>query len=289
MRPRYSLVSAVHELKSGISPRYGREEEHRPPPALVQRPPPKPPPRRPLWGRARSNFGVGPTKTAAEWTSALKPTIVHYKAQDLSKEMEEVAASGMVITEQERDAKATAFWQQGDTSLNTYEVMRQRLKLRHSPPILAALLAWWETALRSDGIEDPEGRSPLGKEGHIRCLTMLFSGLIEGWDAASKSGKQELEESWEEDSKGSGLLRRDDFFDALFELADGESNGPVGCLLHQYNLWSPRPHTVRDCKGISTLKPLRTPFTMRHPNAIHDAARCRGVQRFAAASVIERD
>ena len=220
LRPTYSLLSDVPELKSGVSPRFGTVEMHRPAPVLTASKRPKPQPKRSLWGRARSNFGVGPTKTAAEWTSALKPAIVNYKATDLTKEVEEIVASGMVVTEHERDAKATAFWKQGDTSLNTYEVMRQRLKLRHSPIVIAALLAWWETALRSEGIDDPEGRTDLGKEGHIRCLTMLFSGLIEGWDAASASGRQELEKAWHEDSKGGDSLRRDDFFDALFELTE---------------------------------------------------------------------
>lgn len=173
-----------------------------------------------LWGLARKSVGVLKLSTDVNWVAALKPCLASQRATEHARLMTEVASSGLVVVERGRDARAVEYWQQGDESLNTVDVMKQRIALRHDARILAALLAWWETALRSEGINDPQGRATLGAAGHKRCLTLLFTGLIDGWNADSAEGRNDLEQAWQDDSKGKGGLARDDFYDALFELAD---------------------------------------------------------------------
>ena len=90
----------------------------------------------------------------------------------------------------------------------------------HIPRVCARRTHRWETALRSEGIEDPEGRAVLGQSGYEQCLVLLFTGLIECWNANSPEGKKDIADSWRDDSKGKDCLTRDDFYDALFELAD---------------------------------------------------------------------
>ena len=172
MRSQYGLTSAVPNLKSGRQPSFGKDEAHRPAPQFVA---PKRPSRPQGWRRAKT----GSAPLSQNWDAALKPSMLRKRAAEQAKEIEAIAKSGSVEIERDANSKASKkdFINQGDAALNTHEVVRQRLALRHAPAVLAVMLAWWETALRSDGIDDPEGRAHLGKGGHIRCLTMLVRAL----------------------------------------------------------------------------------------------------------------
>ena len=154
------------------------------------------------------------------WKTALRPSLVAKSAEEKKKAVGEILRQGTVVTTAERDAAAVEFWKQGDLALNTEDAIMLRMKLRHHPKIISALLVWWETALRSAGSHDPEGRGELTRPEHEMLMIRLHRSMIPGWDRNSVESRIEIAEEWISDSKGRETLCRDDYFDALFELAD---------------------------------------------------------------------
>ena len=81
-------------------------------------------------------------------------------------------------------------------------------------------------------------------------LSCQFQGLISGWDPESKEGRAELEEAWEEDSKGKQGMARDDFYDAIFEVRTNCEDTcirfpcPTHIDLHAYPHQSMPTHTI---------------------------------------------
>ena len=124
-------------------------------------------------------------------------------------------------TEINADGKA-AFWQQGDASLYTDEAVAQRAAIRSHDQVLLLLQQWWDTALRSvnngPSRDAPEYLVFLTKEPYKRMMKKMYIVLIEDWD--EDDADQCAEEDWQTDARGSDELSRQQFCDALFELAD---------------------------------------------------------------------
>lgn len=153
LRPRYGLVGEVPPVRSGKSPRYGKSQEvhHLSADAglrdLMMRETTVPDlaastTQRSAWSQARRAAGLMTAATNVNWSAALKPALAVHRATEQARIMQEIKESGMVVIEQQRDARAVEYWQQGDESLQTVEVMKQRVALRHEPRVIAALLAW---------------------------------------------------------------------------------------------------------------------------------------------------
>ena len=159
-------------------------------------------------------------KFSRRWDAALKPALVGHNAIRHAQLMQQIAELGLVVTEVARDASSVAYWQQGDLELNTEQVMRLRMSLRTHPRILSVLLAWWETALRCDGHTDPEGRGHISKSAYEQVVLRLHVSLIPGFDPTSPESRDEIEGEWRNDANGKDVMCRDDFYDALFELAE---------------------------------------------------------------------
>ena len=90
---------------------------------------------------------------------------------------------------------------------------------------LEVLARWWETAVRSENgphVSDERLQqiAHVGKPAYLQMVARLHRGMIPGWDERSDEAQRELEIEWRHDSKGKGVLTKDDLYNALFELAD---------------------------------------------------------------------
>jgi hypothetical protein len=134
--------------------------------------------------------------------------------------------SGAVVTEVESHGEMPEFWRQGDVSLHTEDVMKQRLALKQDPEVTEALHVFWLAVLRSvqSGDEAHEDASTtLHEEGYHIVFSDIYRALLEEWDP--KDAHETIAEEWEEDTRGEGDLTRIGFYDCMFELADSWTHG----------------------------------------------------------------
>ena len=117
-----------------------------------------------------------------------------------------------------------AFWQQGDEALYTDVAVRKRAAVRHDPEVCKYLHMWWQVALAAqeessvqESLETTAEPS-LSKELYIRMMKKIYMVMIEEYD--DEDAEECAEEDWEKDARGGSVLHREDFGDAIFELAD---------------------------------------------------------------------
>jgi hypothetical protein len=140
------------------------------------------------------------------------------------------------ITEEQQTASGAAtssdagvpYWLQADPSLNSGPMLRRRFSLRHHSLVLRALWGWWEAALHTL-LEDQMPRLPpsmdhgLGREGYDYILRRVFRCMLPTFE--EDAIKQSLDEDWDHDSQGLEALTREQFQDAIFQLADVWTEG----------------------------------------------------------------
>jgi len=128
------------------------------------------------------------------------------------------------------------WYEQGDSELQTTEMLELRASLRRDRVVLQELNAWWEAALSGSFAEakaadadtsyedkvDASG-STTGIDKHRYCAIMTKMGLALLEDDEPQDveeAKQQAREAWEEDSRGRETLTRKRWLDSIFELAD---------------------------------------------------------------------
>ena len=150
-------------------------------------------------------------------------------AKSLDAENQAAIASGSVIMQAASAAELEAIplWMQGNESLNTSEVLRQRMALRYDKRVLEVLQMFWETALRSTvPIEEGGGDTRaegITYEGYGMMLARVYRVMIK--DCDDDDLEQSIEVDWQHDAKGAELLNRKAFCDSMFELADSWTAG----------------------------------------------------------------
>ena len=147
------------------------------------------------------------------------------RAQQAAAAAATAVSSGAVVTEAESTA-GVAFWQQGDTALNTEEAFKQRKALRLDTAVVDELHNFWVAALRSEQ-QSHTDRVTLHEQGYTLMMRRLYKLLLEDWD--EDDAVKAIAEDWVSDTKGSAAgLDRVHFMDSLFELVDVWSHGMDG-------------------------------------------------------------
>lgn len=122
------------------------------------------------------------------------------------------------------DIAKLAYWQQGDASFYTAEMMERRAALRESKDVRDILQIWWETAIASDGNNSvrakPGADIALSKAGYLSVMRKLYKVMVETGEYDDEEARVCAEEDYERDLQGSPEMTRTLFQSALFELAD---------------------------------------------------------------------
>ena len=142
----------------------------------------------------------------------------HFKvAQSLqdAKTAQQTASVVEVSTVEELDE--LPMWQQGDVSLATVDKMAARQRLRYTPPVRRVLHAFWSAAQRSLQSGGDESADHLHKEGYALMLQRVYRLLIEEYEPADADAA--IEEDWQNDARGDATLSREQFCDAVFQIA----------------------------------------------------------------------
>ena len=125
-----------------------------------------------------------------------------------------------VITEV--TSKATVgqvpLWMQGNAKMAELDNLRKRFALRRHPLVLEALEKWWRTAQFSMQQAGGDGYM-LTREEYMQVFSRIFTVMVED-DFDPDEAMSTAEEDWASDAKGGNFMRRSDFLDSLFELAD---------------------------------------------------------------------
>ena len=151
---------------------------------------------------------------------------------------EEAAAAGHAITSiSEDNGDDVPYWLQADPSLHSPVMMRRRLALRNDSSVVAALDAWWDTAMQSLTDEDAPiigafGERGLSRSGYDKIYLKIFRCMLRELDEAE--AMKTLDEDWKDDSGGSAVLTREQLLDALFQLVDVWTEGVSP---EQYSGW----------------------------------------------------
>ena len=161
----------------------------------------------------------------------------------LRQRLKRQATSGHAITEVSNPSDL-AFWQQGDSTFYTPEMLEQRTAIRGAKPVVDILHIWWETALACD----PASRWPsqqqhaearahacaavaatgesgmqeatLSREGYLVMLSKLYKVMIETGEYDAAEARACAAEDYDRDLQGMEAMTRSLCCDALFELAD---------------------------------------------------------------------
>ena len=150
---------------------------------------------------------------------ALGELLMDTKVKHATEKAQLEAASGAVVTEHaEGDEEGVEYWRQGDASLNTAEALRERFALRKEASVVSVLQDFWEAALRSIQSGGETSAYMLSFEGYSLLLRRVYRVLLEEWDAADADSC--IADDWKNDARGNDEMSREQFMDALFELAD---------------------------------------------------------------------
>lgn len=95
-----------------------------------------------------------PCTPARRWRKAKLLVVASQPLQQLHNEVHMARAAreqarAVTNVQNQKELQAMPFWMQGDASLQTHEVLKERTKLRRHPDVVEQLQLWWETAQRS--------------------------------------------------------------------------------------------------------------------------------------------
>jgi len=158
------------------------------------------------WDRVRKTVHLQPVLTGMIVDAKVKSAM----SEDTSHVITEVSSSNF-MTE-------VPLWMQGNQQMAEMESVKKRFALRHHPLVLEALNGWWTTAQSSMKAGGGSGQR-LSKDDYVEIFTKVFTVMVED-DFDPDEARASAEEDWAKDAKGGNSLRRCDFLDSLFELAD---------------------------------------------------------------------
>lgn len=96
-------------------------------------------------------------------------------------------------------------------------VVESHTVLRYAPEVLAALDLWWEVQVNYlEEANKPTDR--LDWEDYFHIFRRVYKTMVPVFD--SEEALTCIQDDWAEDSHGSGFVYREDFYNAVFELAD---------------------------------------------------------------------
>ena len=284
LRPQYGLIEPPSPVRSGERARYGHSQR---PPAKSQgntvagqTPTHTPHKASSSWQRVQQHTFL--IATDSGWHAALKPLTVATRAVSDAALYAELSHSGLVVVERS-DAAAVKFWQEGDVSLSTSDVMKQRLALRHDAGVIQCLVAWWETIMHSTGMDEsasPDGRGSLRRADHAIVMRVLYKALLDDFDPDSQEAQNDIDGEWVRDSRGRAVMGRDDLYDSLFELADMWTAG-VTALEYIDFLWRLLQHVTKPTGGFKSLSAIAC-FSPKQPTrkaSTKEAEAARRIQR----------
>lgn len=151
--------------------------------------------------------------------ASVSRTLVRAKTEVLK--FDEMQAAGQVVAE--GDGEGVPYWLQADPSLNSSAMVLRRFGLRNHALVVAALDAWWSAVMHSlSDCDAPRvgafGDRAIARSGYDYTYMKIFRCMLRELDPAEIM--ESLDEDWLEDSQGDGLVTREEFMDAIFQLAD---------------------------------------------------------------------
>ena len=123
-------------------------------------------------------------------------------------------AGAVTEVSSEEELSMIPYWQQGDATMLSEEMLEKRSHLRNDTRVLTELQRWWETAQRSL----PKRAGSIDKGEYVKISRRLCKAMLAEWD--SQVAQALAEEDWGEDSRGAHEMSRQAFMDCIFELAD---------------------------------------------------------------------
>ena len=157
------------------------------------------------------------------------------------------------VTEQSEIDKLR-WWQQGDVTLETAEMLDKRHANRHARVVLVELENWWSAALHAtfpvDRVASAEGRAAAGagaasaheteaelaasttpavvtidERRYVDIFVKIGLALLEDDERTELASdvveaRENAEAAWRDDSRGAGEIAKAKWLDSLFELAD---------------------------------------------------------------------
>jgi hypothetical protein len=115
---------------------------------------------------------------------------------------------------------------QGDAEMYSAKRLIERCLLRQHPDVLVMLELWWRLALRDI---DADGDGFLGAaeygELYVRLLRAFDADADASNDLSHSEAAAAAERDWATDSGGDGQVDREEFYDAVFQLADTWTTG----------------------------------------------------------------
>ena len=143
----------------------------------------------------------------------------------------EVAEGVVMEVESATDLKSVNKYNQADASMHTLDAWEKRFALRRDKQVRQALHLWWMAALRTIQSEQPDEPFPvLDKSTYLRIYKLVFRALAK--EVSEKYDEEEAvecaEEDWESDSRDGLTMPREQFMDALFQIADLYTDDAIG-------------------------------------------------------------
>ncbi|KAL1525035.1 hypothetical protein AB1Y20_019908 [Prymnesium parvum] len=178
----------------------------------------------PLKGKAAPRPGAQSSVKLRGWrhiaaTVEMQSLLSDFKVKAKVKEAMTVDTSHVVTAVSDEDLRSRVpKFLQGHSSFNVEHRLVERFRLRLHPLVREALEPWWHTAQHSMRAAGGDGER-ISRQEYIRIFTCVFTAMVE--DSFNESEAiASAQEDWERDSKGNATMGRNDFLDALFELAD---------------------------------------------------------------------
>ena len=155
----------------------------------------------------------------ASVTASMQPALHDIQIEAKAKEAARQDTSSVIT---EVTSKATVgqvpLWMQGNAAMAELDNLKKRFSLRRHPLVLEALEKWWRTAQHSMQQAGGDGYM-LTREEYMQVFSRVFTVMVEE-DFDPEEAMTTAEEDWASDAKGGQFMRRSDFLDSLFELAD---------------------------------------------------------------------
>ena len=181
--------------------------------------------------RGSSRFGIVPSSQAVDklgqkWdvakhlVAAASPLQGIMDKARIQKEARKGASEAVMSVKSVEELERTPLWKQGDASLNTNDKLIQRAELRHHPDITAELQNWWVVAQQSmrSVHGDEYSATSATRDEYVKISRLLCKSMMQDFD--SNEAERIAQEDFLHDAQGNATISREQFMDALFELAD---------------------------------------------------------------------
>ena len=118
------------------------------------------------------------------------------------------------------ELESLSYEEQGDETMNTDEALAIRARLRRHPDVVNKLQVWWDTAQRSMRIAhgNTYEASMLARDEYIKVMLLISKAMMDNFDL--DEAQRCAEEDFEQDAQGQDTMSREQYMDALYELAD---------------------------------------------------------------------